>query len=274
MSKLPTNCDPQPYARYPVPWKTLMMFVLLASASVFVRADDPLDRYEAREYKGGERGVLKYRILKPNDYDKTKKYPLVLFLHGAGERGDDNKKQLVHAMTDFASDDVMQKHPAFVIAPQCPTDHKWVNVDWSADSHEMPVMPSKSMKLSLDLLDALQREFNIDAQRIYVTGLSMGGFGTWDAVQRRPVTFAAAIPVCGGGDPAIAKSFDHIPIWCFHGGADTVVKPARSRQMIDALKASGGEPKYTEYDGVGHNSWAATYANREVLDWLFKQQRK
>ena len=263
-----------PMTRSLMPWKIFMMFVFLASTAAFASADEPLDRYEAREYNGGERGVLKYRILKPKDYDKSKQYPLVLFLHGAGERGDDNKKQLVHAMTDFASDDVMQKHPAFVIAPQCPTGQRWVEVDWGADAHDMPGVPSKAMKLSLDLLDALQTEFSIDAKRVYVTGLSMGGFGTWDALQRRPVTFAAAIPVCGGGDPKMAQSFNHIPIWCFHGSADTAVKVTRSRQMIDALKASGGKPKYTEYEGVGHNSWAAPYANRDVLDWLFKQKRE
>jgi len=267
--------DKSPLARSnSVVWRTLSMIVLLAAVSSLARADGPLDRYEAREYNGGAKGVLKYRILKPKDYDKTKKYPLVLFLHGAGERGDDNKKQLVHGMTDFASDEVMRDHPAFVIAPQCPNGQKWVEVDWSADAHEMPGMPAKAMKLSLDLLESLQQEFSIDANRVYVSGLSMGGYGVWDALQRRPVTFAAAIPICGGGDPAMVLSFNHVPIWCFHGGADNVVNPARSRQMIDALKAAGGKPKYTEYQGVGHNSWAATYANRDVLDWLFAQKRE
>ena len=252
-------------------WKTFTMVVFFAATGM-ARADEPLDRYEAREFERGQ-AKLKYRLLQPKNYDKTKKYPLVLFLHGAGERGDDNKAQLVHGMTDFASDDVMDKHPAFVIAPQCPEGKRWVEVDWGSDSHSMPDIPSEPLSLCLDLIESAQQEFSIDPDRVYVTGLSMGGYGVWDALQRRPVTFAAAIPICGGGDPALVKSFNHVPIWCFHGADDTAVKPARSRQMIDALQASGGEPKYTEYEKVGHNSWAQTYANREVLDWLFAQKR-
>lgn len=258
------------FARFLLALPLLMVLLMADSTS----AADPLDKYEAREHSV-EGQVLKYRLLKPADYDDAKSYPLVLFLHGAGERGDDNRKQLVHGMADFASDDRMQKHPAFVVAPQCPTDARWVEVDWSADSHEMPPLPSKPMAATLDLLRELQNEFSIDADRIYITGLSMGGYGVWDAIQRRPVTFAAALPICGGGDPALAKSINHIPIWCFHGADDTVVKPERSRQMIKAIEQSQPtvEPKYTEYDGVGHNSWTATYKNREVLDWLFTQKR-
>lgn len=253
--------------------RILLAVLLFITVGSMTQADDVLDRYEEREYDGGPRGVLKYRLLRPKDYDESKVYPLVLFLHGAGERGDDNKKQLVHGMRDFASDEVMQKHPAIVIAPQCPNDKRWVEVDWASDSHQMPDQPSEPLKLALDLIDSLQAEFPIDVDRIYLTGLSMGGYGVWDALQRRPITFAAAIPICGGGDPSLSASINHVPIWCFHGAADNVVKPARSRQMIDALKASDGKPKYTEYDGVGHNSWAQTYANREVIDWLFAQKR-
>ena len=249
--------------------------LMLLSLTASLRGEEPLDRFFSREFDGGSDGNLKYQLLRPKDYDESKKYPLVVFLHGAGERGDDNKKQLVHGMADFASDDVMEKHPAFVIAPQCPSDSRWVEVDWSAESHSMPPMPSKPLALTLDLIEDLQKQESIDPDRIYVTGLSMGGYGVWDLLQRRPVTFAAAIPICGGGDPKLVRSFNHVPIWCFHGGADTVVKPARSRQMIDALKASQAEPepKYTEYEGVGHNSWTATYRNRDVLDWLFQQKR-
>ena len=130
------------------------------------------------------------------------------------------------------------------------------------------------MRLSLELITSLQKELSIDEDRIYVTGLSMGGFGVWDAIQRHPKRFAAAAPVCGGGDPAYAKDIAHVPIWAFHGDADGAVKPMRSRDMIAALKEAGGEPKYTEYPGVGHNSWAATYANRDLYSWLFAQKRE
>lgn len=235
-------------------------------------ADVAGERFEKRVFKT-DSGSLPYRLLRPKDLDDTRRYPLVIFFHGAGERGDDNVKPLVHGMNDFASDDVMAKYPCFVIAPQCPTGLQWVDTPWTADAHTMQDKPTKPMRLSLELITSLQSEFKIDEDRLYVTGLSMGGFGAWDAIQRHPARFAAAVPICGGGDPAFAKQLANLPVWAFHGDADGVVKPNRSRDMIAALKAAGGAPKYTEYPGVGHNSWAATYANREMYDWLFRQKR-
>lgn len=230
------------------------------------------ERFETRSFKS-EQGSLPYRLLRPKNYDAGRSYPLVIFYHGAGERGDDNVKQLVHGINDFASDDVMAKYPCFVVAPQCPDGDQWVDVPWSADSHKMPEKPTEPMRLSLELITSLESEFSIDASRLYVTGLSMGGFGTWDAIQRYPNRFAAAVPICGGGDTEFAKQLLPVPIWAFHGEADTAVKPLRSRDMIAAIKAAGGSPKYTEYPGVGHNSWAATYANREMYAWLFSQKK-
>ncbi|MCB9921209.1 MAG: prolyl oligopeptidase family serine peptidase [Planctomycetaceae bacterium] len=230
------------------------------------------ERFETRVFET-DHGSLPYRLLRPKDYDPQHSYPLVIFYHGAGERGDDNVKQLVHGMNDFASDDVMAKYRCFVIAPQCPSGKQWVDVPWSADAHKMPEEPALPMRLSLELINSLQAEFPIDADRLYVTGLSMGGFGTWDAIQRHPNRFAAAVPICGGGDATSVQPIANLPIWAFHGDADTAVKPKRSRDMIAALKAAGGAPKYTEYPGVGHNSWAPTYANREMYAWLFSQKR-
>jgi predicted peptidase len=229
-------------------------------------------RFETRVFKRGD-DSLPYRLLRPKDYDPDRRYPLVTFYHGAGERGDDNVKQLVHGMNDFASDDAMEKFPCIVIAPQCPEGVQWVDTPWSADSHSMPDQPTEPMRLSLELIEGLQAEFSIDANRLYVTGLSMGGFAVWDAIQRYPTRFAAVVPVCGGGDTTLAKQIVAVPVWAFHGDADTAVKTKRSRDMIAALKAAGGSPKYTEYPGVGHNSWAATYANRDMFAWLFAQRR-
>jgi predicted peptidase len=235
---------------------------------------DPRDRFEAREFESGG-AKLKYRLLTPKGFKagEEQKYPLVLFLHGAGERGDDNRVQLIHGMGDFASDEVMEKHPAFVVAPQCPKDQRWVDVDWGAESHTMPEQPSQPMRLTLELIESLRKEFPIDENRLYITGLSMGGYGTWDALQRRPELWAAAIPICGGGDPSGAKVMKDIPIWVFHGDQDGAVKVKRSRDMVEALKAEGGNPKYTEYPGVGHDSWTATYRNPEVHAWLFEQSK-
>lgn len=263
--------------RHTLPAMFCIASTLIAVAAVLIATQmafgaDPRDKFEARAFDDGQGNKLLYRLLKPKDYQPQEKYPLVLFLHGAGERGDDNKKQLMHGMGDFASDEIMEKYPCFVIAPQCPNGQQWANVPWSDDSHTMPKEPSESLRLTLALVAALQKEFSIDADRLYVTGLSMGGFGTWDAIQRRPELFAAAVPICGGGDTAQAKAIAHIPVWAFHGDQDTAVKTQRSRDMIAALKAAGGSPKYTEYPGVGHNSWSAAYADPMMYQWLFEQR--
>ena len=255
----------------------LIMFcciaAVVASANTIALAD-PRDRFEARVYRDSSGGSLPYRLLKPKDYDAGKRYPLVLFLHGAGERGDDNRAQLVQGAKDFASDEIMGKYPCFVVAPQCPGDAQWVDTPWSADSHTMPAAPTAPLRMSLELLSALEQEFSIDSHRIYVTGLSMGGFGAWDAIQRHPRRFAAAVPLCGGGDAALAKSIAQIPIWAFHGADDTAVKPKRSRDMLAAIKAAGGSPKYTEYPNTGHDCWTPTYRNLELYAWLFAQALK
>lgn len=230
------------------------------------------DRFEARIFKPGS-DALPYRLLKPKAYDRNKQYPLVLFLHGAGQRGDDNRKQLSHPMVDFARDDMRDEYPVFVVAPQCPEGVQWVDTPWSADSHSMPEHPTQPLRLSLELVDALQKEFSIDKDRIYVTGLSMGGFGTWDVIQRHPERFAAAVPICGGGDPAYAEHIAQIPIWAFHGDKDTVVKVERSREMIAAIQDAAGAPRYTELPGVGHDSWTAAYTDHDLYAWLFAQTK-
>lgn len=232
--------------------------------------------YEARVYKNDKGETLNYRLMIPKDYSpsETEKYPLVLFLHGAGERGSDNAKQLVHGTKEFATDTNREKFPCFVIAPQCPDGKKWTEVDWSADSHKQPEEESISLKLTREVMASLEKEFRIDTKRLYVTGLSMGGYGTWDLISRTPELFAAAIPICGGADETQADRLTKLPIWVFHGDKDSVVKPQRSRRMIEAIKKAGGDPKYTEYPGVDHDSWSRTYANPEVIAWLFAQRRQ
>ena len=246
--------------------------LLLFASTAMAEPPDNRSRFESRTFESGD-FKLPYRLLKPKDFDGKQKYPLVVFLHGAGERGSDNQKQLVHGMNDFASDEIMANYPAFVIAPQCPDGKKWVEVDWSAASHKTPEQPSDALGATLKLVEALQKEFPINRSRIYITGLSMGGYGTWDAIERRPELFAAAAPICGGGDPAGVSRFKDLPIWAFHGSEDKAVKPERSRAMIEVLKAAGGQPKYTEYQGVGHDSWTQTYRDPAFYEWLFAQKK-
>lgn len=406
---------------------TIALLTFTTHAAVAADAKD----FEPREYKDADGNVLLYRLYKPKDYDPAKKFPLVLFLHGAGERGNDNLAQVRDALY-FAKDAVQKDHPCFVVAPQCPSapkafqiygssksfdqtfndyansagdwksytiplakltagpksyltiinagenrrpaanaaaaapaiisefrniaigendakipsldlrklnfdgkqgkgkadisedgktltltgdlrvkapfdykvtdktvlafefrspkdgqgaahaiamdsddffDYRWANMDWSAKKGSMGKEPTTPMRLTLEVLAKLQKEFSIDDKRLYLTGLSMGGYGTWDTLARYPNLFAAAVPICGGGDESAAATLKDIPIWCFHGGADTTVPTERSRNMIKAIKDAGGTPQYTEYPGVGHNSWDKAYSEPELPNWLFAQHR-
>jgi len=223
-------------------------------------------------FESGKEKLL-YQVMKPENPAPATKYPLVIFLHGAGERGSDNDLQLVHGVKDFANSESRKSYPCFLIAPQCPNEKKWAEVDWSADSHQRPEKPSDPATLLLKLIDSLPTQLPIDTNRIYITGLSMGGYGTWDLIARKPDLFAAAVPVCGGGDEKDASIISKIPIWAFHGSKDTVVKPQRSTNMIEAIKKAGGNPKLTLYPEVGHNSWVNAYSDPEMLKWLFNQKK-
>lgn len=227
---------------------------------------------EARLFQNAAGKKLPYRLLRPADGAGRQSSPLVLFYHGAGERGEDNAVQWRNGVEVFQQPGHRQTFPCYVVAPQCPAGQQWVNVAWSADAHRLPAEPSEAMTLSLELLAQLQRELPIDATRLYVTGVSMGGYGTWDAVTRHPDRFAAAIPICGGGDENAAGRLKDVPIWAFHGALDTAVKPQRSRNMIAAIKSAGGAPRYTEYPDVGHDSWVRAYREPQLMAWLFSQR--
>lgn len=254
----------------------LFLSGLFTACTIFVMpvcASTPEKETQARSYVDAD-FTLPYRIFVPPDLPKDKKVPLVLFLHGAGERGEDNTKPLIHGIANFLDYQKKNNRPAILLIPQCPSNMRWVEVHWGDQAHTMPEEPSIPMRAVLKLLEQTMKELPVDAQRVYVTGISMGGFGTWDMIQRVPGLFAAAIPVCGGGDPAHAAKLKELPIWAFHGAVDAVVKPERSRDMIHAIQQAGGNPIYTEYPGVAHVSWTQTYNNRAVLDWLFTQHRQ
>lgn len=216
--------------------------------------------------------TMPYLLMKPLDYDSSKTYPLLLFLHGAGSRGHDNKNTAAHIDSLLLADSNRIAFPAFVLVPQCDTGYRWVETDWTLLSHTQPTAPSRYMTMLISLLDKVENQLPIDKRRLYVTGLSMGGFGTWDLIARFPNRFAAAAPVCGGADVKTASKIAHIPIWCFHGSDDRLVKPSRSRDMVEALKKVKGNIKYNEYKGVGHGSWKPAYREPDFLSWLFSHQ--
>jgi predicted peptidase len=245
--------------------------VVLASCAAATTAT-AADGFQPKVFTGTQ-GTLPYCILTPADVTSGP-VPLVLVLHGAGERGTNNQSQLKHGSTLFLDPQNRAKYPAVVVFPQCPGDKRWVEVDWGDPTpHQTPKDPSVPMSLVLELLPTLITSLPIDPKRLYVMGLSMGGFGTWDIITRKPDWFAAAVPICGGADNSKAALIAGLPIWVFHGGADETVKTVRSRSMVEALTAAGGMPKYSELPGVGHNAWTTAFASPDLLPWLFAQKR-
>ncbi len=244
--------------------------LLALPVSRAARAED----FAPATFTGSDGKTIPYRLFKPNEYDAKKKYPLVIFFHGAGERGTDNARQIGNGMDVFAKPENQAKYPCFIVAPQCPGEQQWVNVPWGDDTEVQPAEPSQTLRLSMELLDSLQKEYSIDSKRLYITGLSMGGFATWDAITRWPDRFAAAVPICGGGDETKAEKIAKLPLWAFHGSNDDVVKTHRSRDMIAAMKKAGGNPKYTEVPNVGHFAWGAAYSDPNLITWMFAQSRK
>ncbi|MFT4847528.1 MAG: putative peptidase [Sediminicola sp.] len=226
--------------------------------------------FSFEKYVNANGDTLNYRQL-ISDYDPISKYPLVIFLHGSGERGDDNEAQLKWGVLNFASDQNMKMHPSIIIAPQCPENMSWGN--FSSEDMSLQDSPSEPMKLLIELINQAVLKMPVDINRIYITGLSMGGYGTFDIISRYPNLFAAAVPVCGGGDVSKASSISHIPIWIFHGALDGTVDPILSQDMVEALTKAGAHPGFTQYPEVGHFSWIAAYSDTMMMEWLYSQRK-
>ncbi|EHQ27695.1 carboxylesterase family protein [Mucilaginibacter paludis] len=250
---------------------TIILILNLAFQLSLIAQDKSV--FRKGEYLSGT-DTLPYRLMYPAHYHKYKKYPLVLFLHGAGQRGTDNEAQLAgvpKALIDVAG---LAKYPCFILVPQCARKDVWVKFPHFPQSLQATPQPTKSARSTLELVDRLIKQRLIDTRRIYITGYSMGGEGAFDFLTRRPELFAAAIPVCSVADTAKAGLISRIPIWAFHGDQDDVNDVKYSRMMIEALKKNGGTPIYTEYPGVKHNSWLKAYDEPDLFAWLFKQRSK
>jgi predicted peptidase len=233
-----------------------------------------LDRWEARLFPGGDALPLPYRLLRPQAAAPERGYPLVLFLHGMGERGSDNTVQLGLGVSElFASDGATQQFPAVVLAPQCPKGDDSHTCTWRNRGDADKPLITTPLRLALDAVEAACQEFAVDRDRLYIGGLSMGGFGTWNAIQEHPGLFAAAFPICGGGDTPKAERLAELPLWVFHGAKDEVVPPQLSRDMVWAIQEAGGSPGYCEYPDVGHDSWTNAFEEPRLLPWLFAQIR-
>ncbi|HLH63346.1 MAG TPA: prolyl oligopeptidase family serine peptidase [Ktedonobacteraceae bacterium] len=229
---------------------------------------------------------MTYYLYIPAHYNAQKKYPLVLILHGGGEVAkpsatpQQNSKVLLTQfyVQTWISPAVQQQWPSFILVPQVMSPDRWVNVPASTGSYTMAAQPSNSLRMAKEILDMVQQQYKgIDASRLYITGLSMGGYGTWEAIERWPDYFAAAAPLSGAGDPSKAYLLVDEPIWAFHGAKDTVVPVSGSRDMIAAITQAGGHPLYTEYPDAGHGLWGpgGVYdpkADLAFFEWLFSQK--
>lgn len=248
--------------------REIVMASLLGSVAAF--GTPP----EAREWKSPDGTVVRYRWSAPAKLEPGKTYPLVLFLHGSGERGDDNTAQLKHGVLPIIAGADKLGDSCFLIAPQCPADRWWAPIDRKTMRLNAADKPNALLETVLALVDETMKQQPVDAKRFYVTGISMGGYATWDLLGRAPAKIAAAIPICGGGDPSLAERFKNTPIWAFHGDADAAVPVQGTSDMVAALKKTGAKPKVTIYPGVNHDSWTQTYADAEVIQWLFAQRGK
>lgn len=216
---------------------------------------------------------LPYRILYPENYNPSKKYPLIIFLHGSGERGNNNAKQLTHGAKMFI-EKCRKQFPAVVILPQCPAGLRWSGFRWedSTTIYQSPPEATPPMTALCALVEYMTEKKYIDRKRVYVGGLSMGGMGVFDILWRMPSTFAAAFPICGAGDPSkVALYAGHTALWIFHGAKDKVVSPECSRTMYEALKKAGADVRYTEYPEDGHDSWNSAFAEDQLMPWLLEK---
>jgi predicted peptidase len=234
--------------------------------------------FVARSFKVGTNKPLAYRLFIPKGYQASRKYPVMLTLHGAGERGDNDTMQLKHDFNRMWADDSIQKnHPSFVVAPLCPAGSQWVNTPWADGTYRMDgIAMSEPMKAVVGILDSLAKEFNLDADRIYVSGLSMGGYGTWYLAMNFPHRFAAAVPVCGGADTSKAAAIAALPIWTFHAEDDGTVPVRGTREMVAALRKKGSQVVYTEYPkalNYNHQSWIPAGKTPTLPSWVFQQAR-
>ncbi|MDB4097865.1 prolyl oligopeptidase family serine peptidase [Flavobacteriaceae bacterium] len=250
--------------------KNLLLIIVFLMFSNSNSQDLELFEKETFEF---EKETLSYRILKPLNYNSNKQYPVHLFLHGAGERGNDNVLQLVHGGKLFLKKENREQYNSWVIFPQAPKNDWWGYKD--PYKFDYNVKESKAMSLVVKFMDDFTQRKDVNPNKVFVSGLSMGGMGTFVILNLRPEMFAAATPICGDGDPSLVSNYSKkVPVWIFHGSDDTVVSPKKSLKMAKAIIENGGSPKITFYENVGHNCWNNAFAEKNFLKWIHSKSKK
>lgn len=246
-----------------------LLIALMPPLATFAMDRPTQDGFVAREYLSSASVTLPYRLYSPASAKADERLPLILYLHGSGGAGTDNRRQIsggnVRGTHLWLEPALQSRHPVFVLAPQIPEKSTWRSSGDQSSQHAAAL---------LELVEVLRAESRIDPQRIYVVGQSLGGFGAWDLIARRPDLFAAAVPLCGGGDVQRIHSARDVAVWAFHGAKDTTVPVSSSREMVEALRLVNPSVRYTEYADAGHDVWTRAFAERELPEWLFAQRRR
>lgn len=248
----------------------LLPFILLFSAGISAQ-----ETFDADTFVSSDGTQINYRKLSPIESAKGKKFPLIIFMHGLGERGIDNEKQLFHGGQIFLNPVHRENYPAHVIFPQCPETAFWAYKDipsLATPPKAEKVMPAP-FKAVKELIDSYLTRPDVDKSRVYIMGLSMGGCATFDMVARFPDIFAAAVPICGAIDPSRLEDLEGVSFRIFHGDADKTVPVKCSRVAYEALKKSGCKVEYYEFPGCGHGSWNPAFSRDDFMEWLFKQKK-
>ncbi len=224
--------------------------------------------FVSNKFVSENKDTLPYQFYISAGIDSSKTYPLIIWLHGKGERGNDNKKQLT-LIKKWLPDSLDKSYPGFILAPQCAADKMWSKYDKLADRITFDTITPEIQKSIISLMDELGKIYPIDTNRIYIMGISMGGFGVFDMITRYPDRFASAIPICGGGDPEMIEVLIKTPIWAFHGEKDVVVDQRHTVQIMK--KIVDDEHILTLYSGIGHDCWNKAFKEKNLIKWLFSK---
>ncbi|NQU88318.1 MAG: prolyl oligopeptidase family serine peptidase [Mariniphaga sp.] len=235
--------------------KDYFKYIIIITAVIILSAPTISAQQTEEKFEGNVSFSYKYLLYLPDGYeiDNEKEYPFLLFLHGGGEKGENLNRVKVNGPPKFLEN--KKDFPFIVVSPQCPGDERWTAYKLNA------------------LIEGLVEKYRIDKERIYLTGLSMGGYGTWDLASNYPHWFAAIAPICGGGDVRRVRALKDIPVWTFHGMRDNVIPIERSLELVRALEKIDGNIKFTVYPEANHNSWTKTYNNPELWEWFLKHKR-